>query len=670
MDSLLSAQVGEFVVQERIGSGGMGVVYRAVHPLIGKQVAIKVLRAELVSQQQVERLLIEGRAVNAIHHPGIIDIFGFGSLSDGRPYIIMELLRGHSLSALIRQHGRLDVTTTVRILDEMLAALGAAHRAGVVHRDLKPGNVFMAERADGTHSVKLVDFGIAKLVQSQEGPTTLEGTILGTPEFMAPEQIRGAPSSPAADLYAVGVIAFQMLTGERPFKGEPFQVLFAHVEQTPPAPSSRSADIPPELDTLVLHLLAKDPALRPPSAEAVRQALQRVPRMTPSQRAVPGPSASAASGSEGETWTMQAELPLRPSNASRGPKWAAGALLLAALGGSAYLFWPETPTEGPPQDLTAAARLEPRAEVTPVGPPPTPEESAPEAAPPLVESKKEVPSSEGAPPSAQVRHDEPVEQPAEGAPPTAKPASHGAPPSQTPVSEAQPKSGPLVQPPLETSGKTPEPTKTPLQGPTKDAVQKPKAPAKSRQLPTREQQLQQLAHLTEVFQNLEQGIQSKLGVRSELNRLNKFAPTVSSSDDRTLLQNDLDGLQEKLNPFINAKPSTTSPGVDEKLEREKLERERLERERLERERLEREGLEREKLFKPFQLEQLKQLDIDAQKLRAKAGSSPVDAKAMEELKALRERAEKMKTPEERTSVKSARKAWELKYLGAVQDPAN
>jgi|SRR5215217_334826 len=343
IDTLLGAQVGEFIVEERIGSGGMGVVYRATHPLIGKQVAIKVLRAEFVSQQQVERLLIEARAVNAIRHPGIIDIFGFGTLPDGRPYIIMELLRGDSLSAFIRRHGRLDVDTTVWILDQMMGALGAAHRTGIVHRDLKPGNVFLAEPLDGgPRSVKLVDFGIAKLVRSHDGPTTLEGSTLGTPEFMAPEQIRGEEVSAATDLYAVGVMAFQMLTGARPFQGEPFQILFAHVEHPPPVPSSRVPSIPPELDTLVLHLLAKDPALRPESAEAVRQALRRAP----SPMAPPGRPSPTGRPEEPEAKTVSHRRPTPPRPVRGRWGWAVGASALAGLGGtSVYLFAQRTPVE-------------------------------------------------------------------------------------------------------------------------------------------------------------------------------------------------------------------------------------------------------------------------------------------------------------------------------------
>ncbi|NMO22682.1 protein kinase [Pyxidicoccus fallax] len=359
-DPLLSMQVGEFVIQERIGAGGMGVVYRASHPLIGKQVAIKVLRPELVSEQQVERLLIEARAVNAIQHPGIIDIFGFGKLPDGRPYITMELLQGATLGDLIRQQKRLDVGTTVWILDQMLAALGAAHRAGVVHRDLKPGNVFLAGVAEGTHSIKLVDFGIAKILESHDGPTTVDGAILGTPEYMSPEQIRGKPAGPAADLYAVGIIAFQMLTGARPFNGEPLQILFAHVEQPPPRPSSRALEIPPELDTLILHLLAKDPARRPESAEAVRHALKRIPvsqaALTQPMERGPETTLTLPSSSESTTRTtrsLEVSVSRSPQASSHWRRRAIGAALLVVSSGGALALWLTKAPSPTPEPISA-----------------------------------------------------------------------------------------------------------------------------------------------------------------------------------------------------------------------------------------------------------------------------------------------------------------------------
>ncbi|MDC0711147.1 protein kinase [Stigmatella sp. ncwal1] len=275
VDSLLDAQVSDYIIQERIGAGGMGIVYRALQPLIGKQVAIKVLKAEFAGAQElVQRLLVEARVVNAIQHRGIIDIFGFGQLPDGRPYVVMELLQGLSLDQFIKRRGRVAADETVAILDEVLSALGAAHRAGVIHRDLKPGNIFLVEGSEGARAVKILDFGIAKVAVSEmASPMTMQGMLLGTPEYMAPEQIRGNKVEATTDLYAVGVIAFQMLTGARPFSGEQMSVLFAQVEEAPVSPSSLVSGIPLELERIVLRLLAKNPAERFQTAEAVRQEL-------------------------------------------------------------------------------------------------------------------------------------------------------------------------------------------------------------------------------------------------------------------------------------------------------------------------------------------------------------------------------------------------------------
>lgn len=290
-DPLLGTHISEYVIQERIGAGGMGIVYRAVQPLIGKQVAIKVLKAGLGDARElVPRLLVEARVVNAIQHRGVIDIFGFGELPDGRPYMVMELLQGISLSAFIRKRKRISPEETVEILDEMLSALGAAHRGGVIHRDLKPGNVFLVDNPEGTRSVKLLDFGIAKVKEFQPSRRlTQEGSILGTPEYMAPEQIRGEAVGPAADLYAVGVIAFQMLSGRLPFIGPQPDVLVAQVDENPPALSRFAPHVPKALENIVMRLLAKLPAKRYASAEAVRRDLSALlPRNVSSVTTAPG----------------------------------------------------------------------------------------------------------------------------------------------------------------------------------------------------------------------------------------------------------------------------------------------------------------------------------------------------------------------------------------------
>ncbi|WP_233595509.1 MULTISPECIES: serine/threonine-protein kinase [Corallococcus] len=274
VDPLLTMRLGEFIIEERIGAGGMGVVYRAVHPLIGKHAAIKVLRPERMARREEAQLLLEAKAVNAIRHPGILDIFNCGTLPDGRPYIVMELLQGRTLSEVLLEKGKLDVELTVWVLDQLLSALGAVHRAGVVHRDVNPENVFLREFLDTKPTLKLVDFGIAQ-VPREESPGA-NGAMTGTPECMSPEQIRGGTVGPAADLYSVGILAFQMLTGARPFQGEHMQVMFAQVESVPPAPSTRAEGIPPALDALVLQLLEKKPARRPASAEAARQQLSAI----------------------------------------------------------------------------------------------------------------------------------------------------------------------------------------------------------------------------------------------------------------------------------------------------------------------------------------------------------------------------------------------------------
>ncbi|WP_245767723.1 serine/threonine-protein kinase [Stigmatella erecta] len=360
-DPLIGTQISEYVIQERIGTGGMGIVYRAVQPLIGKQVAIKVMRAQFAQAHQlVQRLLVEARIVNAIPHRGIIDIFGFGQLEDGRPYVVMELLQGLSLDRLLHRKGRLGVDETVKILDAVLDALGAAHRRGVVHRDLKPGNVFLVEGAAGARSLKLLDFGIAKVAASPaSNALTVHGLLLGTPEYMSPEQVRGGEVEPTSDLYAVGVMAFEMLTGRVPFGGEQVRVLFAHVEDVPPSLSSLVPGVPPALERMVARLLAKAPSQRYPSADAVRQELKALlSRKAPVPKDQPAPRPVA---------------PAPPRSAKRLWPVAAGALVVAVAGVGLMRL-------GRPAHAGKAMVLRPEPRVLPSSSPePAPPPAAPEA---------------------------------------------------------------------------------------------------------------------------------------------------------------------------------------------------------------------------------------------------------------------------------------------------
>ncbi len=281
-DALVGSTVSGYVVKGKIGSGGMGIVYEGEQPIIGKRVAIKVLRPEIAENpEQVKRLVEEARAVNTVGHRGIIDVFGFGEVSDGRQCIVMEFLDGEALMDLLarnlKEHRAMPIAEVMVILEEVLSALGAAHGAGVIHRDLKPSNIFLCRQRDGSRYVKILDFGIAKLGVHGTTPQTQASMLVGTPSYMAPEQARGGMISPSLDLYAVGVIAFEMITGQLPFLGNSVvEVLMKHAEEAPRRPSTLLMSIPDDVDELILKLLSKKPADRYPTAEAVRIDVVRI----------------------------------------------------------------------------------------------------------------------------------------------------------------------------------------------------------------------------------------------------------------------------------------------------------------------------------------------------------------------------------------------------------
>lgn len=277
-DVLVGKQLGDFVVKRRIGAGGMGIVYEGEHPIIGRKVAIKILRPEFLEGAQARDLVAEARAASAIRHRGIIDIFGFGTIPGIGQYLVMEFLEGAPLDEVIGRRGPMRESEVIALLDELLSALSAAHAMGVIHRDLKPGNIFVVKDSSGAESVKVLDFGLAKRSEVPHGstPQTRASLIVGTPEFMAPEQASGQAVSPATDLYAVGVIAFQMLTRRLPFVGDSaISVAIQQMQATPPAPSE-FVYIHPALNALVLRLLAKKPSERPSSAEETRRELKAI----------------------------------------------------------------------------------------------------------------------------------------------------------------------------------------------------------------------------------------------------------------------------------------------------------------------------------------------------------------------------------------------------------
>ncbi|MBN2576323.1 MAG: serine/threonine protein kinase [Deltaproteobacteria bacterium] len=278
--------VGEYQIQERIGEGGMGTVYSAIHPIIGKKVAIKVLAGRLArNKNAIRRFVLEARAVNDIRHPGLVDIFSFGQLTDGRHYYVMEFLEGRDLGDVLRERICLPMAEAVPIFIEVGHALVAVHSKGIVHRDLKPENILLLSAPQpGGPRVKLVDFGLAKLVEGvpahmREGaPSTAAGVNVGTPHYMSPEQCRGLKVDARADLYALGVLLYETLTGKLPFDGAtPVDIWQAHAEKPPRPPIAVAPNaVSPALNAVILRLLAKQPENRFRSAAHFCAALENL----------------------------------------------------------------------------------------------------------------------------------------------------------------------------------------------------------------------------------------------------------------------------------------------------------------------------------------------------------------------------------------------------------
>src|SRR5260221_3727684 len=232
---------GEYVIMGKIASGGCGTVYTAQHRLLGRKGAVKVLHSRVAgSPEMVERFVREAQVVNCIRHPNMVDIYDFGKLDRKRPYFVMELLEGMNLGSIVERKGRLTPAQALSYLAPVGDALGAAHAAGVVHRDLKASNVVVVKEGDPPR-VKLLDFGIAKLMRSAPGERglTAVGQRIGTPYAMAPEQVRGAAVDHRVDLYGLGGLLFQLLTGRYPFiSPDPVEMERLHLESPPPRPSA------------------------------------------------------------------------------------------------------------------------------------------------------------------------------------------------------------------------------------------------------------------------------------------------------------------------------------------------------------------------------------------------------------------------------------------------
>lgn len=331
--------VGEYVIDCKLGDGGMAVVYGATHPLIGKKAAIKVMNPALsLEPGLVERFVLEARAVNEIGHPNIVDVFSFGRLPDGRSYFVMEWLKGETLYDRLWE-ARPPLDEALEILDQICDALEAAHDQGIIHRDLKPANVFLCPVKGRRDRVKLLDFGVAKLLRGPSRktallppvPRTLSGQVVGTPDYIAPEQARGRAVDGKVDVYALGVIAYELVVGRRPFEADNVaDVVRLHLSAPPPAPRSLSPEIPLALDQLLQRMLAKEPAERPYPAE-VRAILRALGgRGEPRRWDLPAVAPPRASPPEAVRPPSSLKVPRRSGWAARG-LWALGAALVVGL---------------------------------------------------------------------------------------------------------------------------------------------------------------------------------------------------------------------------------------------------------------------------------------------------------------------------------------------------
>lgn len=283
--------VGEYVVTRKLGEGGFGAVYEALHPVIGKRAAVKVLHAQYSSDERVaSRFAAEARAVNQIRHKSIVDIFSFGELSDGRQYYVMELLEGVPLDVYLEHAQRLDLSEALTILSEIARALQAAHEAGIAHRDLKPENVFLELDPEGMVHPKILDFGMAKLLAPGALPVhkTRSGTPIGSPRYMSPEQCRGAEVDPRTDVYAFGCMAFRMLAGVPPFDASTaLELMMAHVSAPPVPLSSMGPDHGPAVDECLLKMLEKVPENRPQTITDAFNALRHAATASDPEFALP-----------------------------------------------------------------------------------------------------------------------------------------------------------------------------------------------------------------------------------------------------------------------------------------------------------------------------------------------------------------------------------------------
>ena len=407
-DLLLGRTIaGKYTVESRVGGGGMGSVYRARQAGLDKTVAIKVLHRELLAEATfASRFKREATSASRIDHKNSLRVIDFGEEPDGLLYIAMEYLEGRSLFRILRDEAPLAPSRIVDLSRQILAALAAAHEIGIVHRDLKPENVIVLSKKDdegkASEFVKVCDFGIAKLASKGEvdEKLTLEGSIIGTPEYLSPEQARGGELDARSDLYSMGVILFEALTGEPPYRGDtPLSIVLKHLDAPIPRPSSLTPTVDPKLEAVCLKALSKAPEDRFASAREMRAALA-----TDSPDAAAAPRASSRSShillmteTPLPVSSTQAPLHLTPKRASAvsaarprltdlteasssaGARTMAAVVALALMGGGGGAYWLR---KHPPLGHSGVAVAPALEAVVPAAAPPPPQMPVDPASPP------------------------------------------------------------------------------------------------------------------------------------------------------------------------------------------------------------------------------------------------------------------------------------------------
>ncbi len=365
---MIGERLGKYELRGLLGRGGMGAVYEAWDPAIERQVAIKTVAlteaADAETEEALARFKREAQAAGRLQHPNIVGIHDYGETAE-LAYIVMEFVAGRSLKSVLDAGERFDLPAVARLMDALLAGLAYSHARGVVHRDIKPANLLLTAGGE----LKIADFGIARIESSS---MTQAGTVLGTPAYMSPEQLMGESVDARSDLYAAGVVLYQLLTGERPFQGSTTSIMHKALHTEPPPPSALAVTAPPALDAVVARAMAKRPEARFADAASFATALHAA-LAAPAPMLVEEPTIIVKPTQSAPTSGM-----VPPRRGAAPALLAAFVLLLALAGAGAWWWWQANKRQPPVVSIAPVATVQPVAKpspaiaTTPPGPPPTP----------------------------------------------------------------------------------------------------------------------------------------------------------------------------------------------------------------------------------------------------------------------------------------------------------